>query len=64
MAAHQHDDQSIARRAPGGWLPAAAVLFGAGWGSNQFTPMLLVYRQPSASARARWRRCSASTRSA
>ncbi len=25
------------------WLPAAAVLAGAGWGSNQFTPMLLVY---------------------
>ena len=27
------------------WLPAAAVLLGTGWGSNQFTPMLLVYRQ-------------------
>lgn len=26
------------------WLPAAGVLLGAGWGSNQFTPMLLVYR--------------------
>jgi MFS family permease len=26
------------------WLPAAAVLFASGWGSNQFTPMLLVYR--------------------
>ena len=26
------------------WLPAAAVLLAAGWGSNQFTPMLLVYR--------------------
>jgi hypothetical protein len=31
---------SYGRRA---WLPAAAVLLGAGWGSNQFTPMLLVY---------------------
>jgi MFS family permease len=25
------------------WVPVAAVLLGAGWGSNQFTPMLLVY---------------------
>jgi MFS family permease len=31
--------------APAAWIPAAAVLFGTGWGSNQFTPMLLVYRQ-------------------
>lgn len=29
------------RHAP--WVPVAAVLLGAGWGSNQFTPMLLVY---------------------
>ena len=27
------------------WPLAAAALFGAAWGSNQFTPMLLVYRQ-------------------
>src|SRR5438477_521180 len=27
------------------WLPVAAASMGAGWGSNQFTPMLLVYRQ-------------------
>lgn len=25
------------------WIPIAGVLAGAGWGSNQFTPMLLVY---------------------
>lgn len=25
------------------WLPAAAALLGTGWGSQQFTPMLLVY---------------------
>lgn len=25
------------------WVPVAAVLLGAGWGSNQITPMLLVY---------------------
>ncbi len=27
------------------WLGAGAALFGAAWGSNQFTPMLLVYHQ-------------------
>ncbi len=27
------------------WVLAGAALFGAAWGSNQFTPMLLVYRQ-------------------
>ena len=26
------------------WIAVAAVLVGAGWGSNQFPPMLLVYR--------------------
>jgi Major Facilitator Superfamily len=25
------------------WIPIAGVLAGAGWGSNQFTPLLLVY---------------------
>jgi MFS family permease len=28
---------------PAVWLPIAAILLGTGWGSNQFTPMLLVY---------------------
>src|SRR6478609_8641777 len=27
------------------WLPVAAVLLGTGWGANQFTPLLLVYRR-------------------
>jgi hypothetical protein len=27
------------------WWPAAAALFGTGWGANQITPMLLIYRQ-------------------
>ncbi len=27
------------------WLPAAAGLLGSAWGSNQFTPMLLVYHR-------------------
>jgi hypothetical protein len=36
--------RAVSRRAPGNaWLPVAGVLAGAGWGSNQFTPMLLVY---------------------
>src|SRR6201995_2554613 len=25
------------------WVRAGAALFGAAWGSNQFTPMLLIY---------------------
>jgi predicted MFS family arabinose efflux permease len=29
--------------APAAWMPIAAILLGTGWGSNQFTPMLLVY---------------------
>ena len=44
MAAH-HALMTRAARRPVAWLPAAAVLIGAGWGSNQFTPMLLVYHQ-------------------
>jgi hypothetical protein len=28
-----------------GWIPVAAILLSAGWASNQFTPMLLVYAQ-------------------
>jgi hypothetical protein len=27
------------------WLPPAAILLGTGWGSNQFSPMLLTYRR-------------------
>lgn len=27
------------------WVRAGAALFGAAWGSNQFTPMLLIYRR-------------------
>jgi MFS family permease len=29
------------------WIPIAGLLTGAGWGSNQFTPMLLVYHAQS-----------------
>ncbi len=47
MAAHYALMTRAAQRTlrPAAWLPAAAVLIGAGWGSNQFTPMLLVYHQ-------------------
>ncbi|MFB7455672.1 MFS transporter [Streptomyces sp. NPDC056188] len=27
------------------WLPAAAAMFCSGWGGNQFTPLLLMYRR-------------------
>jgi len=36
---------AIAKNRLAPWIPAAAVLAGVGWGSNQFTPMLLVYHQ-------------------
>jgi Major Facilitator Superfamily len=36
--------RAVQRRVPKhAWQPIAGVLAGAGWGSNQFTPMLLVY---------------------
>jgi MFS family permease len=36
--------QAIATDTRWGWLRVGAALFGAAWGSNQFTPMLIVYR--------------------
>ncbi|MFD9031342.1 MFS transporter [Streptomyces sp. NPDC059567] len=33
-----------ADRAARCWLPAAAAVFAAGWGANQFTPLAVVYR--------------------
>jgi hypothetical protein len=36
--------RSVSHLTSAAWIPAAAVLLGTGWGSNQFTPMLLVYR--------------------
>jgi hypothetical protein len=49
-AGHPHPTQSAsgegaaAARGRQSWMAVALVLVGAGWGSNQFTPMLLVYR--------------------
>jgi MFS transporter len=32
-------------RAPAAWLRVAFAMFAVGWGANQFSPMLIVYRQ-------------------
>src|SRR5207342_1843837 len=40
----QSYEGAAAVRGRQGWMAVALVLMGAGWGSNQFTPMLLVYR--------------------
>jgi hypothetical protein len=37
-------DPIAAREDRTAWWPAAAALFGTGWGANQITPMLLIYR--------------------
>ncbi len=37
--------RSVGAAARMDWVRAAAALFGAAWGSNQFTPMLLVYHE-------------------
>lgn len=34
-----------ARTRPAPWLPVALLLVGVGWGSNQITPLLLVYQR-------------------
>jgi MFS family permease len=34
----------------GAWRPAAAAVFVCGWGGNQFTPLLLMYREAGYSA--------------
>ena len=43
-AAPATDAIAAARDRPA-WRPAAAALLGTGWGANQITPMLLIYRQ-------------------
>jgi hypothetical protein len=46
MAAKPAPETNQAARTPhpGAWVPTAAALLGVGWGANQITPMLLVYR--------------------
>lgn len=34
-----------ARRRPGPWLSVGAALFAVAWGGNEFTPLLIMYRQ-------------------
>jgi hypothetical protein len=34
----------MARRVPADWVRVAFVMFAVGWGANQFSPMLIVYR--------------------
>jgi MFS family permease len=45
VAQMQTRRETVGATAGAGWLRAGAALLGAAWGSNQFTPMLLVYRQ-------------------
>ena len=35
---------TVARRSPHAWLRIAFAMFAVGWGANQFSPMLIVYR--------------------
>jgi hypothetical protein len=44
-AAEVRVEGRVAGRTLAAWVPAAAVLLGTGWGAQQFTPLLLVYRQ-------------------
>jgi MFS family permease len=39
-----HARQPVTRRASRAWMRIALVLFAVGWGANQFSPMLIVYR--------------------
>jgi len=34
----------VARRSPHAWMRIAFAMFAVGWGANQFSPMLIVYR--------------------
>src|SRR5437763_3539234 len=35
---------TVARRSPRAWVAVAFAMFAVGWGANQFSPMLIVYR--------------------
>src|SRR6185437_14644231 len=36
--------EPMTRRTPAAWARVAFVMFAVGWGANQFSPMLIVYR--------------------
>src|SRR6516225_11742702 len=35
---------AVTRRSPAAWVRIAFAMFAVGWGANQFSPMLIVYR--------------------
>src|SRR6185312_10022961 len=35
---------TVSRRSPHAWMLIAFAMFAVGWGANQFSPMLIVYR--------------------
>ena len=35
---------TVTRRSPRAWIRIAFAMFAVGWGANQFSPMLIVYR--------------------
>ena len=35
---------TVSRRSPHAWIRIAFAMFAVGWGANQFSPMLIVYR--------------------
>ena len=35
---------AVSRRSPRAWMRIAFAMFAVGWGANQFSPMLIVYR--------------------
>jgi hypothetical protein len=41
---HTKRTAGLRRRTARAWVPVATTVLGVGWGANQFTPMLLVYR--------------------
>ena len=43
----------VTGRASGTWVKIAFAMFAVGWGANQFSPMLIVYRHELGSARTR-----------
>jgi len=40
-----HRDAGLSRAGGHGWRAAAAAVFACGWGGNQFTPLLVMYRE-------------------
>jgi len=43
------------------WQRVVIAMFAVAWGANQFSPMLVVYRDELGLSPGRWRSCSRST---